>query len=204
MNIIKTAQFVGSFVREDKCPTDKLPEYAFIGRSNVGKSSLINMLTNKKDLAKVSGTPGKTQTINYFLIDNLWYMVDLPGYGYARISQTKRAEWEKMIHYFLKNRKTLQYVFVLIDSMIPPQKIDIDFLNWLGANRIPFVIVYTKTDRLLSKDLKKNIKNIQTALLQHWNALPPQFVTSAERKLGQAEILKFIEEANVFYKEQMK
>lgn len=200
MSVIKTADFVGSFVREDKCPTENLPEYAFIGRSNVGKSSLINMLTNKKDLAKVSGTPGKTQTINYFLIDNQWFMVDLPGYGYARISQTKRAEWEKMIHYFLKNRKKLQYVFVLIDSMIPAQKIDIEFMNWLGANRIPFVIVYTKTDRLYAKDLKKNLKNIQSAILEHWNELPPQFVTSAERKTGKTEILKFIEEVNSFFK----
>ena len=199
MSIIKTANFIGSFVREDKCPTDNLPEYAFIGRSNVGKSSLINMLADKKGLAKTSNTPGKTQTINYFLIDTKWYMVDLPGYGYARISQSKRAEWEKMIHFFLKNRKTLQYVFVLIDAMIPPQKIDIEFLNWLGENRIPFVIVYTKTDRLYAKDLKKHLTAIQEEILKYWNELPPQFVTSAEKRVGKIEILKFIEDANSLF-----
>ena len=201
MSEIITAKFIGSFLKEDKCPTDNKPEYAFVGRSNVGKSSLINMLTKQKDLAKVSSTPGKTQLMNYFIINDTWHMVDLPGYGYARISRSKREEWEKMIHYYLKNRKNLQYVFVLIDSMIPPQKIDIEFLNWLGENRIPFVIVYTKTDRLLSKDLKKNILNIQTAILEHWNEIPPQFITSAEKKRGKVEILDFIEEANkVFYK----
>ena len=205
MSIIKEANFMGSFVREDKCPIDTKPEYAFIGRSNVGKSSLINMLTNKKGLAKVSSTPGKTQTINYFLIDNSWYMVDLPGFGYARISQTKRAEWEKMIYYFLKNRKNLQYVFVLIDSMIPPQKLDMDFLMWLGANHIPFAIVYTKTDRLLSKDLKKNVQNIQNEILKNWNELPTQFITSAEKKRGNVEVIDFITQTNqLFYENQTK
>lgn len=197
---MKEAVFVGSFVREDKCPTEIRPEYAFIGRSNVGKSSLINMLTGKKDLAKVSQTPGKTQTINYFSIDNQWFMVDLPGLGYARVSRSKREEWEKMIHYFLKTRKNLQYVFVLIDAMIPPQKNDLDFVNWLGANRIPFVIAYTKTDRILPRDLKKNLKAIQDALLEYWEELPPQFITSAERKRGKMEILSFINEANLLFK----
>jgi GTP-binding protein len=194
---IKEALFVGSFIREDACPKDTKPEYAFIGRSNVGKSSLINMLCRKKyDLAKISNTPGKTQTINYYDIDKQWFMVDLPGYGYARISRTKREDWEKMIHFFLKNRKPLQYVFLLIDSMIPPQKIDIDFMNWMGENRIPFVIAYTKTDRLLPRDLKKNLQNIREEILNHWSELPPEFVTSAEKKKGRAEILKFIGEAN--------
>lgn len=203
MTIIKAANFVGSFVREDKCPADTKPEYAFIGRSNVGKSSLINMLTNQKGLAKISSTPGKTQTINYFLIDENWYMVDLPGYGYARISQSKRAEWEKMIHYFLKNRKNLQYVFVLIDAMIPPQKIDMDFLNWLGTHRIPCAIVYTKTDRLLSKDLKKNIARIQEEILKSWAALPAEFITSAEKKRGKSEMLEFISQSNQNFNDQV-
>jgi GTP-binding protein len=196
MPIIKEAVFIGSFVREDKCPTDIKPEYAFIGRSNVGKSSLINMLNNNHTLAKVSNTPGKTQTINYFLIDKKWYMVDLPGYGYARISRSKREEWEKMIHYFLKNRKTLQYVFLLIDVMIPPQKIDIDFMNWLGENRVPFVIVYTKSDRIQQKEVHKNIHKIQQEILKYWNELPPQYITSAEKNIGRDEILTFIEAAN--------
>jgi GTP-binding protein len=193
---MKEATFMGSFVREDKCPVDTKPEYAFIGRSNVGKSSLINMLTGKKDLAKVSQTPGKTQTINYFLIDHEWYMVDLPGIGYARISRSKREEWEKMIHFFLRNRANLQYVFMLLDAMIPPQKKDMDFLNWMGENRIPFVIVYTKTDRILPRDLKKNLTLIQDEILKYWEELPPQFITSAEKKRGRDEILAFVQEAN--------
>ncbi len=194
---IKESLFVGSFVREDACPKDTKPEYAFIGRSNVGKSSLINMLCRKKyDLAKISNTPGKTQTINYYNIDNQWFMVDLPGYGYARISRTKREEWEKMIHFYLKNRKPLQYVFLLIDAMISPQKIDIEFMNWLGENRIPFVIAYTKTDRILPRDLKKNLHAIQEEILNYWSELPPQFITSAEKKRGRTEILNFIGEAN--------
>jgi GTP-binding protein len=201
---MKEATFMGSFVREDKCPIDIKPEYAFIGRSNVGKSSLINMLTGKKDLAKVSQTPGKTQTINYFLIDHEWYMVDLPGIGYARISRSKREEWEKMIHFFLKNRANLQYVFMLIDAMIPPQKKDMDFLNWMGENRIPFVIVYTKTDRILPRDLKKNLQLIQDEILKYWEELPPQFITSAEKKRGKEEILSFVQESNLLFKPMKK
>jgi GTP-binding protein len=201
---MKEATFMGSFVREDKCPIDIKPEYAFIGRSNVGKSSLINMLTGKKDLAKVSQTPGKTQTINYFLIDHEWYMVDLPGIGYARISRSKREEWEKMIHFFLKNRANLQYVFMLIDAMIPPQKKDMDFLNWMGENRIPFVLVYTKTDRILPRDLKSNLKRIQDEILKYWEELPPQFITSAEKKRGKEEILSFVQESNLLFKPMKK
>jgi GTP-binding protein len=201
---MKEAIFQGSFIREDKCPIDTKPEYAFIGRSNVGKSSLINMLTAKKDLAKVSQTPGKTQTINYFLIDQEWYMVDLPGIGYARISRSKREEWEKMIHFFLKNRANLQYVFMLIDAMIPPQKKDMDFLNWMGENRIPFVLVYTKTDRILPRDLKKNLKLIQDEILKNWEELPPEFITSAEKKRGKTEILAFVQEANLTFEPRKK
>jgi GTP-binding protein len=194
---IKKSVYIGSYVREDKCPTDIRPEYAFIGRSNVGKSSLINMLCQTKDLAKVSGTPGKTQTINYFSIDETWYMVDLPGYGYARISKAKRAEWERMIYFFLKNRKTLQFVFVLIDSMIPPQKIDLDFLEWLGQNKIPFALAYTKTDRITGNELKKNLRNIRTAVLEKWETMPLEFITSAEKKVGKKEIIAFVHENNL-------
>jgi GTP-binding protein len=193
---IKQAEFVGSFVRSDAAPKDGKPEYAFIGRSNVGKSSLVNMLTAKAGLAKVSNTPGKTQTINYFDIDKKWYMVDLPGYGYARISRTQRAAWEKMIWYYLSNRATLQYVFLLLDAMIPPQDIDMEFMNKLGEFRIPFVIVYTKTDRMKSEDLKKNIAAIQAKILESWEVLPPEFITSAEKKRGKSEVLTFIEETN--------
>jgi GTP-binding protein len=193
---IKQADFVGSFVRSDAAPKDGRPEYAFIGRSNVGKSSLVNMLTGKFGLAKVSNTPGKTQTINYFDIDKKWYMVDLPGYGYARISRTHREAWEKMIWYYLSNRATLQYVFLLLDAMIPPQAIDMEFMNKLGERSIPFVIVYTKTDRMKSEDLKKNIAAIQAKVLESWEVLPPEFITSAEKKRGKYEVLTFIEDTN--------
>jgi GTP-binding protein len=193
---LKKAQFVGSFVREDACPKSDLPEYAFIGRSNVGKSSLINMLCRQKDLAKASQTPGKTQTINYFEIDGAWHIVDLPGYGYARTSKVNRAAWEKMIHYFLKNRQQLECSFLLIDAMIPPQQIDIDFMNWLGENRVPFVIAYTKTDRILPIDLKRNLALIRAAILEHWETLPQEFITSAEKRRGREEILGYINDNN--------
>lgn len=198
--MIKEATYIGSYVREDKCPPPAIPEYAFIGRSNVGKSSLINMVTNKKDLAKVSGTPGKTQTINYFLMDKTWYLVDLPGLGYAKISRDKREEWRKMIYFFLRTRPTLQYVFVLLDAMIPPQKKDMEFLNWLGENNIPFVIAYTKTDRVAITKLPDNILAIQTEILKTWDVLPKEFVTSAEKHIGRDEILEFILETNNDFK----
>ena len=201
---IEKAQFTGSFVREDACPKDIRPEYAFIGRSNVGKSSLINMLCQQKALAKVSNTPGKTQTINYFDINDDWYMVDLPGYGYARISQKKRAEWEKMIWYYLTHREQLMCVFVLIDAMIPPQAIDIAFMNNLAERGIPFVMVYTKTDRLKAPELKKNLTKIREAMLEYWEALPPEFVTSSERKMGREEILSFIEQTNIQFRKDLK
>ena len=190
--MIKESTYIGSYVREEKCPTPQFPEYAFIGRSNVGKSSLINMVTNKKDLAKVSGTPGKTQTINYFLMDKAWYLVDLPGLGYARISKDKREDWRKMIYYFLRTRPTLQYVFVLLDAMIPPQKSDMAFMNWLGENNIPFVVAYTKTDRVGITKLPDNIKAIQDEILKTWDTLPREFITSAEKHIGRDEILDFI------------
>ena len=192
INLIQKPVFVGSFVREDQCPKDNLPEFAFIGRSNVGKSSLINMLCSTKGLAKVSNTPGKTQLMNYFRIDDTWFMVDLPGYGYAKVSQTQRAAWERMIWYFLKNRQTLSCVFVLIDGMIPPQKIDIYFLNKLGAFSIPFVMVYTKTDRITQRELSVNMDAMDQKLSETWEQLPEKFITSAEKGMGRKEIFKFI------------
>jgi GTP-binding protein len=201
---IENPKFVGSFVRTDQCPTDERPEYAFIGRSNVGKSSLINMLTSKKDLAKVSQTPGKTQTINFFDMDKKWYMVDLPGYGYARISKSQREVWEKMIGHYLRNRENLCYVFVLIDAMIPPQQMDLDFMRKLSEQGIAFAIVYTKTDRLKIEDRKRNVRNIQTAMLKIWEQLPPEFITSSERGVGKMELLQFIEATNQAFLEAVK
>ena len=195
---IKYAEFIGSFPSVNQCPKPQFPEYAFIGRSNVGKSSLINMLTGKKGLAKVSNTPGKTQTLNYFQINGKWNLVDLPGYGYAKISKTKRAAWEKMIAGFLQNRANLMCAFVLLDAYIPPQSIDMEFINWLGEMHIPFVIVYTKVDRIRGGEegRNKNIKAIQNELLKYWNDLPQQFITSANKNTGQEEVLNFIEELN--------
>jgi GTP-binding protein len=193
INLIQKPVFVGSFVREEQCPPDNLPEFAFIGRSNVGKSSLINMLCSTKGLAKVSNTPGKTQLMNYFRIDDTWFMVDLPGYGYAKVSQTQRAAWERMIWYFLKNRKPLACVFVLIDGMISPQKIDIEFLNKLGQHSIPFVMVYTKTDRITQRELSVNMDAMDKKLSETWEQLPEKFITSAEKGMGRKEILNFIQ-----------
>ena len=189
---INEVSFIGSFERESQCPQEMVPEYAFIGRSNVGKSSLINMLCNYKGLAKVSNTPGKTQTINYFRVDSSWHLVDLPGYGYAKISKKMREKWEDMIERYLITRPQLQCVFVLIDSRHKLQKIDLEFVNWMGDRRVPFVIVYTKTDKLSTKAVDSHVKVIQDGLLQYWNALPDQFVTSSEKKIGRQEILDYI------------
>jgi GTP-binding protein len=192
MQEILNPLFVGSYVREEQCPKERLPEFAFIGRSNVGKSSLINMLCSKKDLAKVSQTPGKTQMLNYFRINERWFMVDLPGYGYARVSQTQRAAWERMIWYFLTHRTQLQCVFVLIDGMIPPQKLDVEFINKLGEKNIPFVLVYTKADRIKQRELSLNIQAMEQKLSETWETMPERFITSAEKGLGRTEILDFI------------
>lgn len=190
------ANYIGSYPSESQCPKDNRPEYAFIGRSNVGKSSLINMLTGRKELARVSKTPGKTQHINYYLVDDKWYIVDLPGYGYAKISKKKRHDWEKMIEGYLQKRKTLVCAFVLLDACIPPQLIDMEFIDWMGKMQIPFVIIYTKTDRLKPKQKEKNIAAIQAELHKHWNELPQQFISSSRKKLGQEEILDFIGQIN--------
>ena len=193
---INSVEFIGSFEHESQCPKTDLPEYAFIGRSNVGKSSLINMLVGRKGMAHISSTPGKTQTMNYFLINNEWYLVDLPGYGYARISKTKRRQWQQMINNYLRHRRNLYCVFSLIDSRHSLQKIDLEFLNNLGENQIPFVIAYTKIDKVKKSARDQNVENIEKELLEFWETLPQRFVTSAETQHGREEILNFIEEIN--------
>lgn len=193
---IKSAEFVISNSDYRKCPDTGLPEYAFIGRSNVGKSSLINMLTNNKNLAKTSVKPGKTQLINHFLINKEWYLVDLPGYGYARISKTSRTKWQKMIQdYFLK-RKELINVFVLIDSRIEPQKIDLEFINFLGENGIPLSIIFTKIDKQKQREVIANIGAFKRALAETWEDLPEMILTSSVTKYGRDKVLDYIEQIN--------
>ncbi|MDE5809708.1 MAG: ribosome biogenesis GTP-binding protein YihA/YsxC [Muribaculaceae bacterium] len=194
--IVNTARFVISNSDVAKCPTDNLHEYAFIGRSNVGKSSLINMLTNRKDLAKTSATPGKTLLINHFLVNDSWYIVDLPGYGFARRNKEGRAEISRIIKSYILNRKQMTNLFLLIDSRHSPQKIDLEFMEWLGENEVPFSIVFTKLDKLTSSAAKKAIENYLSVLLEQWEALPPIFKTSSEDKRGRDELLSYIEEMN--------
>lgn len=193
---IKTANFIGSFTKTEQAPAADKPEYAFIGRSNVGKSSLINMITNHKGLAKVSQTPGKTQHLNYFLMNDSWYLVDLPGYGFAKASKSSRKDWDQMIRYYMRNRESLMCVFLLIDCRIPPQKADLDFANWLGEEGVPFVIVFTKTDKPKQREVSANIKLFQNAMSEYWEELPPMFRTSSVKRTGQEEILEFIEQSN--------
>lgn len=194
--IIKSAEFVVSNQEVSKCPDSKLPEYAFIGRSNVGKSSLINMLTNRKKLAKTSSTPGKTQLINHFLINEEWHLVDLPGYGFAKISKTSREKWGQMIHQYLMKRKNLRCTFVLIDIRIEPQKIDLEFMEWLGLNRLPFIMIFTKSDKLNKQNLIKNIKAYKAKLLERWVELPQFIVSSSVKADGKEAILNLISETN--------
>lgn len=201
---IQKAEYSASYPRIEACPPPNKPEYAFIGRSNVGKSSLINMLCQKKGMALTSKKPGKTQMINYFMINDLWNLVDLPGYGYAITSKKRRARWEIMIEDYLRKRESLLCTFILIDSNIPPQKIDIEFINKMGTWQVPFVLVYTKTDKLKRLERKKNIRIFQEELLKYWNELPPQFVTSSNSKVGRHEILDFINEVNRTYFQRMK
>jgi GTP-binding protein len=196
---IRSAEFVVSNTDYTKCPAPKMPEYAFIGRSNVGKSSLINMLVNRKGLAKTSGKPGKTQLINHFLINDSWYLVDLPGYGYASVSRSTREDWEKFIRQYILHRPNLMCLFVLLDSRIPPQKVDMEFMNWLGENEIPFVMVFTKIDKLSKKKFSDNISNYHQEMGMTWDALPQSFYTSAELKEGREELLKFISDANPLF-----
>ncbi|HMP28391.1 MAG TPA: ribosome biogenesis GTP-binding protein YihA/YsxC [Saprospiraceae bacterium] len=189
---IRNAEYVASFVREDQCPKSTIPEFAFIGRSNVGKSSLINMLTNKKELAKVSKQPGKTQKLNYFIIDDTWHLVDLPGYGYAKVSKKQREEWGRMIKFYLRVRSQLTVAFVLLDARQTVQKIDIDFINWCGSSEVPIVIVYTKCDKVNEGQLNKNIESIRTAILEMWEEMPKEFFTSAQNNTGREELLNYI------------
>lgn len=193
---IKSAIFSISSPNYKKCPTDGRPEYAFIGRSNVGKSSLINMLTGVKGLAKTSGRPGKTQLINHFLINNEWYLVDLPGYGYARTSKTSRSQWSTMMRDYFLHREELTNVFVLIDSRIPPQRIDLEFIAFLGTNGVPLSLVFTKTDKEKQREVMSNIKAMKQALAESWEELPPMFLTSSLTGYGREALLDCIEQIN--------
>lgn len=194
--IFTDVHFVGSYSMESQCPTTTMPEYAFIGRSNVGKSSLINMLTGRKEIARVSKQPGKTQLINFFLVEHEWHLVDLPGYGFAKISKKKREQWEKMIERYLVTRQQLSTTFVLLDLRHSLQKIDLEFINWLGQRSIPWNIIYTKADKLKKRELKTNRQRIENDLLKYWEELPQSFVSSSESKMGREEILAFIDGLN--------
>ncbi len=193
------AKFIQSNTDWKKCPDPKLPEYALIGRSNVGKSSLINMLTERKSLAKISGTPGKTQLINHFLINNSFFLADLPGYGYAKVSKKDRAKFADFTLKFLENRKNLMCVMVLIDSRIKPQKIDLEFMEYCGIKQIPFVMCFTKADKLKPKDLENNIKDYKKEMLKNWESLPQIFITSSKSSLGKDSIYEFINETNSLF-----
>ena len=194
--VIKSAEFVISNSRVEKCPTTGLPEYAFIGRSNVGKSSLINMLTARKGLAMTSQKPGKTQLINHFIINDAWYLVDLPGYGYARLGKDSRDSLRRMIEDYVLERKELVLLFVLLDCRHEPQKIDLEFIQWLGEESVPFALVFTKADKLSKGRLAANVEAYKAKLHEEWEELPPSFVTSSEERMGRDELLGFIEEIN--------
>lgn len=193
---IKTAEFVISNQEVAKCPTNKLPEYAFIGRSNVGKSSLINMLTNQKNLAKTSGRPGKTQLINHFVINKEWFLVDLPGYGYARVSKAAKKTFQKFITAYFKERRQLISAFVLVDIRHTPQAVDLGFMQWLGEHEIPFSIIFTKADKLRPKAIEDHIKKYKTILLETWEEFPNYFVTSSANYTGKDALLSYIDSIN--------
>jgi GTP-binding protein len=197
--VIHSAVYVISSPDYTQCPKPDRPEYAFIGRSNVGKSSLINMLTNHEKLAKTSGTPGKTQLLNHFNIDNKWYIVDLPGYGFAKVSLASRKKWEKMIEDYLRKRENLVTVFILIDSRHSPQKNDLEFVNRLGEWQIPFCLVFTKADKENQRTVSKNVKDFLDKMRSTWQFLPQHFVTSTIKKMGRDKILNLIEEMNKEY-----
>jgi len=193
---IKSAEFVMSNSDVDKCPKDRLPEYAFIGRSNVGKSSLINMLMLRKNLAKTSGRPGKTQLINHFLVNKNWYLVDLPGYGYARVSKSSKKTFQKFITNYFEKREQMVLAFVLIDCRHEPQPIDMEFMQWMGESGIPFNIIFTKADKLKPKALERNIKTYTEKMLETWEEMPQYFITSASDSTGRDEVLNYIDELN--------
>lgn len=198
--IIKSAAFLQSNTKIDKLPASNKPEYAFIGRSNVGKSSLINMLTNRKQLAKTSSTPGKTITINHFLINENWYLVDLPGYGFAQRSKKDREAWKIMLDNYIKNRKNLVSMFVLVDSRIEPQKIDLEFINHLGELQMPFSIIFTKVDKIKESELQRNLQVYKDKLSEEWDEMPNIFITSSEKEVGKDDVLNYIDGLN----EQLK
>ena len=193
---IKKAEFTLSAPMESMCPKDNKPEYAFIGRSNVGKSSLINMLTNNKKLAKTSATPGKTLLINHFIINNEWYLVDLPGYGFAKRSKKEVAKLEQMISGYILQREQLVNVFLLVDIRLEPQKIDLEFIQWLGDSSVPFAIVFTKADKLSVSKATQQVEAYKKVLLETWEELPPIFVTSAGKRQGRDEVLDYIDQIN--------
>ena len=196
---IKSADFIISNTDYKLCPKADKAEYAFIGRSNVGKSSLINLITEKKQLAKISRKPGKTQLINHFLINKEWYLVDLPGYGYATVSKKQKEEFQKIIFSYLENRESLMCLFVLLDCRHKTQKIDLEFMQWLGEKEIPFVIIFTKTDKLGKISLQKNIANYKKEMLKEWEEIPQCFYTSTLKREGNKEILAFIEKTNSLF-----
>ncbi|MBD0832487.1 ribosome biogenesis GTP-binding protein YihA/YsxC [Aestuariibaculum sediminum] len=193
---IKSAEFVMSNSDVAKCPKSMLPEYAFIGRSNVGKSSLINMLTHRKSLAKTSGRPGKTQLINHFLINKNWHLVDLPGYGYARVSKSTKKVFQKFITAYFSQRKQLVTAFVLVDIRHEPQPIDLEFMQWLGENGIPFSIIFTKADKLKPKAIDNHVEKYKHVLLETWEDMPNYFVTSSSKEIGKDDVLNYIDELN--------
>jgi GTP-binding protein len=197
---INTANFICSNTNWRKCPKENMPEYAFIGRSNVGKSSLINALTNSKKLAKISGKPGKTQLINHFLINEKFYFADLPGYGYAKISKKIREEFQSFTLKYLKNRENLVCLFLLIDLRVSPQKIDLEFMEFCALKKIPFVICFTKSDKLKKAEIVENTKQYKDYLLKQWESFPINFTTSSAKKTGLKEIVSFIEENNIQFK----
>ena len=194
---IKKAEFTLSAPTVAMCPKDTKPEYAFIGRSNVGKSSLINMLTNNKKLAKTSATPGKTLLINHFIINNEWYLVDLPGYGFAKRSKKEVQRLEQMISGYILQREQLVNVFLLVDVRLEPQKIDLEFIEWLGTSSVPFAIVFTKADKLSASKVAQNVESYKKVLSETWEELPPYFVTSSEKKTGREDLLNYIEQINL-------
>lgn len=194
--LVKSARFVISNTDINKCPNDGKPEYAFIGRSNVGKSSLINMVTGHRKLAMTSATPGKTLLINHFIVNDEWYLVDLPGYGYAKRSKSQNEQLEHIISNYVLNREAMTSLFVLIDCRHEPQKIDLEFFQWLGENGVPFSIIFTKADKLTKTALSSNIATYKKRLLEDWEELPPVFITSSETGLGREDVLQYIEQIN--------
>lgn len=200
--IVSSAEFVKSSQELNQCPQPDMPEFAFIGRSNVGKSSLINMLVEKKDLAKTSSQPGKTQLINHFLINEEWYLVDLPGYGYAKTSMENRKKWRKMIEDYLLKRVNLLTVFVLVDSRLEPQKIDLEFINFLGENQVPITLIFTKIDKQSAKKTEESLERFKESLSEYWEELPKIILTSSEKRVGRDEVLETIENIIPFFNQE--